>query len=245
MPASRAKAFALAVGVLVLAPAVSAQQPGKPMVITSPALEPAAGSETAPSPTPAPAPQAEPAPAASIPKAEFPGGPPKAPPRFEMEELSAPDPDGFGALGESQGGLGKGMWHGTQAATVRKILPALPAASGSRSMQLLTRRMLLSSATPPEGNRGLTPSLMELRAERLYAMGALDGLAQLLKASPSSLASPGLARIEIDTWLLAGEVKTACDKAAVLAQTVPPIPGCRCSARSPPARPWRRAWRST
>jgi hypothetical protein len=217
MPVSRAKAIVLAMGVLVLAPAVSAQQPGKPLVITSPALEPAAGSDAAPTPGP----QAEPA-AAPIPKADFPGGPPKAPPRFEMEELSAPDPDGFGVLGEGQGGLGKAMWHGTQAATVRKILPTLPAASGSRSMQVLTRRLLLSSAIPPEGNRGQTPPLMELRAERLYAMGALEGLGQLLKASPSALASPGLARIEIDTWLLAGETKTACEQASVLARTVPP-----------------------
>jgi hypothetical protein len=219
MPASRAKAIALAMGFLVLAPTALAQQPGKPLVITSPALEPAAGNEAPPAPVGSPVPEAGPT-SGPIPKAEFPGGPPKAPPRFEMEELSAPDPDGFGALGESQGGLGKGMWHGTQAATVRKILPTLPAASGSRTMQLLTRRLLLSSATPPEGNRGLTPSLMELRAERLYAMGSLEGLGQLLKASPSALASPGLARIEIDTWLLAGEAKTACEKATVQAQTV-------------------------
>lgn len=225
MPVSRAKSLILAAGIVLTAgaagvmpaaPAAQAQQPGKPMVLTSPNLEPAPGA--------APAAQAEQPAAAPAAQAEFPGGPAKPAPRFEVEELKAPDPDTVGALDEAQGGLGMGMWHGTPAATVRKMLPALPAAAGSRAVHSLTRRLLLSAAKAPEGNRGQTPSLLELRAERLFAMGEIDGLATLLKAAPASLASPGLSRLKVDTWLLADDAKAACAEAAIMAQTAAPDP---------------------
>ncbi|ARJ66928.1 antifreeze protein [Magnetospirillum sp. ME-1] len=215
MPASRAKALALALGTVLLAPAALAQQPGKPLILTSPNLE-------APPPAEAPKAEALPAPHSTTSTAtEFPGGPAKPGPRFEVEELKAPDPDSVGALDESHGGLGMGMWHGTSAALVRKILPALPAAPGSRAAHSLSRRLLLSAAAAPEGNRGQTPSLLELRAERLFAMGEIEGLASLLKAAPASLASPGLSRLKVDTFLLAGDAKSACAEAAVLAQGAP------------------------
>ena len=208
MPVSRAKALALALGVIVLAPAALAQQSGKPLVLTSPNLEPAPKAETA-------------APAEHPTATEFPGGPAKPGTRFEVEELKAPDPDSVGALDESHGGLGMGMWHGTPAATVRKVLPALPTAPGSRAMHSLSRRLLLSAATAPEGNRGHLPSLLEMRAERLFAMGEMDGLASLLKAAPASHSSPGLARLKLDTWLLANDAKAACAEAAIMAQAAP------------------------
>lgn len=205
MPVSRAKTLALVLGVVFLAPAVLAQQPGKPLILTSPNLEAAPKAET-PAATPAPA--------------EFPGGPAKPGPRFEVEELKAPDPDAVGVLDDNHGGFGMGMWHGTQAATVRKLLPSLPAA-GSRAMHSLTRRLLLSAAAAPDGNRGQTPSLLELRAERLFAMGEIDGLAALLKAAPAALTSPGLSRLKVDTWLLADDPKAACAEAAIMAQGAP------------------------
>lgn len=210
MPASRANALALAVGAVflaapVLAPAAWAEQPGKPLILTSPNAEPEHKAE----------PPAEAAPAA---RAEFPGGPAKPGPRFEVEELKAPDPDTVGVLDESQGGLGQAMWHGTPAATVRKVLPALPAAAGSRTIHALSRRLLLSAATAPDGNRGQSPSLLELRAERLFAMGEVDGLSALLKAAPAAVSSPGLSRLKVDTWLLAGDAKAACAEAPIMAQ---------------------------
>lgn len=208
MNASRAKYLGLALGAALLPAAALAQQPGKPLIITSPNVE---------QPAPA-APQPEPS--AAAPKAEFPGGPAKPGPRFEVEELKAPDPDSVGVLDEAQGGLGMGLWHGTPAATVRKVLPALPAATGSRAMHGLTRRLLLSAGAAPDGNRGQSPSLLELRAERLYAMGEIDGLAALLKAAPASLSSPGLTRLKVDTFLLAGDAKAACSEATMASQAV-------------------------
>jgi hypothetical protein len=146
---------------------------------------------------------------------------PAAPPpangsgRFVMEELKAPDIDSVGVLDDRQGGLGAGLWHGSSASLVRRFLPQLPVASVSRTTRSLARRLLLSAAAPPEGNAGLMPPLLELRAERLYAMGEIEGLANLLKSSPASVSSPLLARIKIDTYLLAGDAPAACREAAL------------------------------
>ena len=136
---------------------------------------------------------------------------------FEMEELKAPDMEAVGVLDDKRGGLGTGLWHGTPATLVRQFLPQLPAAPGSRTLRSLERRLLLTAAAAPEGGKGLTPPLLELRAERLFALGDVDGLAALLKAAPGALTSPGLSRIKIDTFLLAGDAKAACTEAATMA----------------------------
>ena len=137
---------------------------------------------------------------------------------FEVQELKAPNPEAVGVLDDRQGGLGPNVWTGTPAVLVRRYLPQIPVASGSRVMHALARRLLLTAAAP-DGGAGDGPSLIELRAERLFALGEIDGLAALLKVAPAALSSPGLQRLKIDTYLLAGDTKAACAEAAVLAAT--------------------------
>ncbi len=161
-----------------------------------------------------------PSPAAAEAEQAKPAGSPSG--RFDVQELKAPDVEAVGLLDDRQGGFGAGMWGGTAAATVRHFLPQLPAASGSRTLRALARRLLLTAAVPPEGGAGEAPSLLELRAERLYAMGEIDGVASLLKVAPSSLTSPGLSRLKIDSFLLAGDAKAACAEAATLPGGVDP-----------------------
>jgi hypothetical protein len=139
---------------------------------------------------------------------------------FQMEELKAPDLEAVGVLDERQGGLGTSLWNGSSAALVGALLPQLPAAPASRVMRSLERRLLLTAAAAPEGGKGQSPSLLELRAERLYALGEVDGLAGLLKATPAALTSPGLSRLKVDAYLLAGDAKAACLEAATTAQTL-------------------------
>ena len=139
---------------------------------------------------------------------------PAASGRFDMEELKAPDLEAVGVLDDKQGGLGPNLWQGTSATVARHFLPQLPAAPGSRTLRSLERRLLLTAATAPEGGRGLVPPLLELRAERLFALGEVEGLAALLKAAPGALSSPGLSRLKVDTFLLAGDAKSACAEAA-------------------------------
>ncbi|MBI3445992.1 MAG: antifreeze protein [Magnetospirillum sp.] len=209
MNVSRAKALALLLGVslpVLAAHAALAQPvaaPGQPLILNSPNLESTVD--------PALAPKADPA---QPPRTKT-GG------RFEVEELKAPDQEAVGVLDQSQGGLGDGLWRGSQAAVVRQLLPRLPVLPSSRAMRLLERRLLLSAAPAPEGNQGQSPSLLEIRAERLYALGDVDGLSGLLKAAPANLSSPALSRLKIDTYLLAGDTKAACSEAALAAQAAP------------------------
>jgi len=132
---------------------------------------------------------------------------------FELQELKAPDPEAVGILDDRQGGFGPTMWQGTQAATLRRLLPQIPVANGSRVARALARRLLLTAAAADGGSAG-SPPILELRAERLYAMGETEGLAALLKSAPSAITSPALSRLKVDAFLLAGDAKAACAEAA-------------------------------
>ena len=201
MRSSRVKSLTLAL--LLAAPPVWAQSSvGQPMP-----LGPPGQAETEPAPNFI---KVIPSPALET----IPVKPGAASGHFEMEELKAPDLEAVGVLDDRQGGLGTGLWHGTSAALVRALLPQLPAVPASRVLHSLERRLLLTAAAAPEGGKGQTPPLLELRAERLYALGEVEGLAGLLKAAPAALNSPGLSRLKVDTYLLAGDAKSACTEFA-------------------------------
>ncbi|HEX4888811.1 MAG TPA: hypothetical protein VFW37_00340, partial [Alphaproteobacteria bacterium] len=67
-----------------------------------------------------------------------------------------------GILGPENGGFGPDMWRGADRALVEALLPKIPASTASPTLQKLTRRLLLSAATPPEGESGPV-SLIGLR----------------------------------------------------------------------------------
>jgi hypothetical protein len=141
------------------------------------------------------------------------------PGRIDVGELKAPDPEAVGLLDERQGGFGPRMWVGSNAGAVRRLIPMLPAASPSPALRALAHRLLVSAAPPPDGAAGQTPSLVELRATRLYAMGELDSVAALLKSVPAAQVSPALARLRVDTLLLLGRLPDACAGVARLPDT--------------------------
>jgi len=140
--------------------------------------------------------------------------------RFEARELGEPGLEGGGILDEAHGGFGAAMWAGTDPALVHRLLPRLPV-TDSPALRGLARRLLLTSAAAPVplssgGGAGATPgpSLLDLRVERLAALGETEGLAALLKATPATLTSPLLARARVETVLLGGDLKAACVEAA-------------------------------
>ncbi|MBI2236182.1 MAG: antifreeze protein [Magnetospirillum sp.] len=132
----------------------------------------------------------------------------------EVQELTAPDPNTIGVLDDKQGGFGVEMWDGTAAVTVRRFLPHLPAAVPSRALRNLSRRLLLTAAAlPPDDRQDQSPgqpSLLQLRAEALMAMGDLEGLTALLTVAPTAVMTPALSRLKLDSLLLAGETQAAC-----------------------------------
>ncbi len=93
---------------------------------------------------------------APAPAGEPPAEPPLTQPasgaaEFEVEAAATVDPEAVGLLEEADGGFGFDMWRGTRRPLVERLLPRLAAGSTSRARNDLTRRLLLSTATPPEG----------------------------------------------------------------------------------------------
>jgi len=134
-------------------------------------------------------------------------------PRFEVRELNAPDPESVGTLDDRHGGLGSTLWGGTNAAIVRRLLPRLPVTE-SRTARALSRRLLLTAAAAPDKFGTDPASLLDLRAERLAALGDSAGLAAMLKMVPSASVSSALSRIKVESLLLSGDDKGACAEIA-------------------------------
>lgn len=137
------------------------------------------------------------------------------PPPVQVGPLQAVDPDSIGLIDEARGGFGIDMWRGTSRRVVESLLPALPAATRSRVMRDLMRRLLLSAATAPEGPAGEF-SLIALRVERLSAMGDIAAAADLAAAAPLRTADESLARVQVDSLFLAYDNAGACRRVRAL-----------------------------
>ncbi|MGE5476094.1 MAG: hypothetical protein ACM3Q1_05530 [Bacteroidales bacterium] len=131
--------------------------------------------------------------------------------RVEVNDLKAPNAEAIGALDQAHGGFAPTLWAGTPAVVARKLIPLLPGAPSSMVVRDLERRLLLTAATPPDGAvEGDRPSLVELRAERLAALGDSDGVVHLSAAAQQSVAGPLVARSRLEAQLLNGNLTGAC-----------------------------------
>lgn len=128
----------------------------------------------------------------------------------QVESLAAPDPSSVGILDERHGGFGIDMWSGSSRALVHRLLPALPAATPSRTMRAMMRRLLVSTAAVPEGQAPAGDNLLSQRVDRLWAMGEVDAMLMLIDAAPRSAETGKLLRYRIDGLLLKGDIQGAC-----------------------------------
>lgn len=135
--------------------------------------------------------------------------------RIQVQDLGVLDGNATGVLDESHGGFGSDMWAGSSIGIVQKVLPLMPGASPWRSLKALERKLLLTAAGVPAGKPS-GDSLIKLRADRLWAMGDLDGLGALLKGLPDPAFTPALRRLQVDAALLGGDVASACQQAPAL-----------------------------
>ena len=197
------------------------------------AIAPATAQETGAASEPADAPRslvpAKPAvspagagagsPTSETPKPVLRGAPPQG--RLETDrpikvgELRAIDPDSVGLLDDASTGFGVDMWKGTRRSLVERLLPKIPVAVASSVMRELARRLLLSSATPPEGP-GSGRSLVAMRVEILAAMGDPKVVGDLLRVAPSKLNDEALARARIDNAFLTNDNAGACSRIRAL-----------------------------
>lgn len=130
-----------------------------------------------------------------------------APTGFVFEQLKAPDLHGIGVLDDRHGGLGVDLWDGTPRALLDKLLPALPAHTPSPALRQLMYRLLLTAAAAPAGAGG---DILAHRVERLWAMGEVDGMLDLLALLPADAIDTRLRRYRIDGLLVRGDHAAAC-----------------------------------
>ncbi len=130
-----------------------------------------------------------------------------------VDALRTIRPDSSGALTLASGGFGVETWKRTSRPLADALIAGLPVATTSPAMRALMRRLLLSVATPPEGEAA-PGSFVALRAKSLAAMGDLEGVNALLDAIPSPLVNDELVRIEADSRFLANDNARACALAA-------------------------------
>lgn len=201
MSACRVRGFVKGLGWAVIGGAAAlpawAQAPVRLVPLEPPVLETA--------PTPAPAPESY-----------LPENGPRTIEGIEVRPLREPNFESVGVLDQRRGGFGPTTWMGTPAVAVRSLMSMMPGASDSHVLNALSRRLLLSAATAPEGaadRQTGAPTLVELRAERLMKLGDVDGVVALSKAAPSAAGGALLTRLEIDALLVMGQAEEACAKA--------------------------------
>ncbi len=129
-------------------------------------------------------------------------------PGVSVQGLDRVEGEAVGTLGPRQGGLGADLWAGADRALVERLLPQLPAQSQSRAVRDLTRRLLLTAATPPAGQG--QQNFVALRAERLLAMGDTDAAAQLIGNTPPRQRDDALLTVGVQADLLRYDLNNVC-----------------------------------
>jgi hypothetical protein len=137
--------------------------------------------------------------------------------------VSAPltnlDPAGMGLLTPENGGFPATLWGASDFDVVVNLLPLVPANSKSPTMQMLMRRLMLTTATPPQhrdqvASSGTVPEqnlpLLRARVDRLYQAGSLRYLVALFQRLPSMVGDGALAETQANIALLSGDVAQAC-----------------------------------
>jgi len=118
-----------------------------------------------------------------------------------------------GLLTEGTGGFAETIWNGSDRRAIESLIGKLPAGSVSPVVNDLTRRLLLTTASVPQGMTRGTP-FVELRLERLLAAGnAADALA-LIEKLPALARTLNVVSLQTDALLLAGQATEACALAA-------------------------------
>lgn len=124
-----------------------------------------------------------------------------------VDDLGAVSPDATGVIDSRTGGLPVDMWAASRRDVVARALDVLPVAAPSPARQDLARRLLLSVAAPPSG---AGPALIDLRAERLVAMGATAEALRLIAAVPAAQVTEPLSKARLDALFIEGDRTEAC-----------------------------------
>ncbi len=183
------------------------------LVLSAPALA------QAPQPLGPPRPLTErvaPAPSAAEPGPANASGVKRA---VEIDTLGAIDPDSIGLIDAAGGGFDATLWRGSNRQQVARLMARLPSTTASRSMRELMRRLLLSTATVPQGEAA-GESLLALRIARLMAMGDVGAAAALLRIAPGQSTDGAMALAEVESLFFGNDNAGACNRVRAQAERV-------------------------
>jgi hypothetical protein len=171
-------------------------------------------------PAPSDTPQPEAAPPGAVQPPGAPTGPDpepdEAPPSgFRVEGLAAPAIDAIGVLGPGAPQFDPNLWRGSDGEVIVELMTALPVVIHNPPLRDLTRRLLATGA--PLDGASETGRLLEIRVERLLAMGDLAIAKALVDQLPPSRADSALARLATEIALLANDTESACRRASDIA----------------------------
>lgn len=127
---------------------------------------------------------------------------------IEVDPLDAVGTDYAGSLDSGGGGLGAGMWRGTDRVKVVRLLPLLTPTT-SPVLGDLTRRLLLSNAAAPAGQGG-GGNLLALRARLLSDMGLAGEALGLLRQLPVEELDAATARQLTELAWRTGDLDGGC-----------------------------------
>ena len=140
---------------------------------------------------------------------------------IEVAPLGEIPLDAIGVLDESQGGFGPNLWHGVSARRATELVAGIPGGLESPTLVDLARRVLLSRSDPPMSLARIAASpssgssgLLALRADRLLALGDVQGGWELLQRVPQHKDTATLARARVEAALLSGNQEDACSAVA-------------------------------
>jgi hypothetical protein len=138
-----------------------------------------------------------------------------APSGFRVEGLAPPGIDAIGLAGPAEGGFDQNLWAGSDGEFILALLGGLPVATENPPLRALAQRVLMTGA--PVQGVAEPGSILGARAERLLAMGDLEGATALLDRVPSTNNDSQIARLVVQAALLRGDQETTCSRAADIA----------------------------
>lgn len=143
--------------------------------------------------------------------------------------LDGPSPDGVGLIATAVSGLPKDLWGAGLTQEIAQRLVSHPEDDLPALRQLFLTLLLAEVAAPVDaGGRG---ALLQVRIDKLLALGALEQAAALIQAAGTP--SPDLFRRAFDVALLTGAEDRACELMASAPHLAPTVPArIFCLARS-------------
>lgn len=132
-------------------------------------------------------------------------------------DLNQLDPSDIGILDEGNGGLGAGIWQGSDRQSVVALLSAVPDSVRSPSLRSLLRQVVLTRAVAPSATETQSSDdaydFLRARLERLVKNGYLSDLTSMVDQIPPHVSDLALSRLRVDTQLLSSNFSDACREA--------------------------------